>query len=117
MLRVAVISAALLGLAACGQEGMEPGGAANGDGGEAAATSPEMGTDVVSSCLELVRRGEFDAALPACREAAQQRPESQEVSDALEKALQETGSAARGAAGEAGSAVEGVTGEGGEGAP
>jgi len=82
----------------------------------AAAVHPQ-----VESCLDLIRKAEFEAALPVCLAALDFEPDNQEVRDAVEQARTEAaklaaeavaaGVDAEDAAAGAASQVEGLTGD------
>ena len=82
----------------------------------AAAVHPQ-----VESCLDLVRKAQFQEALPVCLAALDFEPDNQEVRDAVEQARTEAakraagaaaaGTGAEDAAAEAASQVEGLTGD------
>lgn len=110
-------------LACGGQESSPPEGGA-GAAGAAAEETPDVGAareamaevhPSVERCLDLVRAGDFEAALPSCMEAVGVDPDNEEVQQALDDAKAGAAEAQAGeAAGEAKSRLEEAAGDLGE---
>jgi hypothetical protein len=96
MTRLAVIFFAFAVLACGGQEagtGDTEAPPVSTEGGAAPGETPTPTVSVdpqVASCLDLVRRAQFQQALPVCLAALDAEPDNQEVSAALDKARSES---------------------------